>query len=282
MARLPGAARREASHPGKDLVYHALPKPQASCAERSRDARPRRGLRIRSARRLPSGRREQALARGLGGECDLDIAPFLPRLVGHKSNCSGSDPRRETGPAGRGLPRRPHSPLPLSPRRAPGPRGLKRRGTSRSPWLRGWRRSSPGLATKTFEQIFLKECPKLQDIRDYGECRHCLRGASTRTPRLVELAGFHAAGICAAKRIYAENREVNVSQNSRRLSSQVLHCPTPSKAQGGALAILDSEPCCLKFPSPSFQAPSPPPAGREPPAHGPALAQELPGCAPKV
>lgn len=51
-------------------------------------------------------------------------------------------------------------------------------------------------------------------------CSHCPNGASTRTPRLVALAGFHEgrrglvaalAATCGAKQILVSNPKVNVS-----------------------------------------------------------------------
>lgn len=76
----------------RSCMLPSLPTPRPTAQRESQEARPRWGPGARCARRLPSGRREQALARPLGWKCGLDSAPFSPRLVGHKSNCSGSLP----------------------------------------------------------------------------------------------------------------------------------------------------------------------------------------------
>lgn len=139
----------------RSCMLPSLPTPRPTAQRESQEARPRWGPGARCARRLPSGRREQALARPLGWKCGLDSAAFSPRLVGAQEQLQRV-PTRAGRPRLRGAASRAVLTA-LRPlvRAALSGRGVRRGGEPVVPRAPGWRRSRLGLPTQTFEKDFL-------------------------------------------------------------------------------------------------------------------------------
>lgn len=279
-----------ASHPGKDLVCCPLSQPPGQ----PRSANPKKralagGLEHAAPGASPAGGGSRPWLARSAGSAVLTVRPSHRDSWGTRATAAGPYPRWETETAGRGLPRRPHSPPAAGPRCALWPRGQKGRGAGRTPgsWLEALTPGSPHSDLR--ERLSLKS-PKLEDIREW-RCLFSLPKwrvhadptprSTSRLPRGPERFGGRPSSDLWSKTDPSFKPQSERIVKLKKVRLPVLHCPAlppPFQARGGALAVLDSELCWLKFSSPTVRARArtprrgppagPPPAGpnRPPPA----------------